>query len=236
MYPTTRRGPARGTAFMAILQMLLLLSALVLAPATAIAQETDPATGAAPAAETTGDAPAAEAAPKAAPTLSEQGLALRLYPQKIRLAKYGKAIVSAWLCPKDDKTPFGGQRKGDGKPGTKDDDCTPVRVKWSVDAADSARRAQCRARRADHGPCGADLRHRPRHRRLRRGGAHAPARTGRPDPSAQGERGRRGDRQHHEGGRDRGSRACGCRACGRRRLGRSRPVRQRRSRWDAHEL
>ena len=37
MYPNTRRGPGRGTALLAVLQAILLLSALVLAPAAVIA-------------------------------------------------------------------------------------------------------------------------------------------------------------------------------------------------------
>ena len=46
MYPSTRRGPTRGTALLAVLQTLLLLSAFVLTPAAVIAQGADPATGA----------------------------------------------------------------------------------------------------------------------------------------------------------------------------------------------
>ncbi|MGD8485418.1 MAG: hypothetical protein PVH07_02150, partial [Chloroflexota bacterium] len=162
MYTSTRRGPGKGATLLAVLQAILLLSALVLAPATVIAQDTDPAPSQEPVAESTGEAsaadppaqseptsepkqpapkptsdaggstPKAEPKPTPKPTLSEQGLTIRLYPQKVKLALGGKRIVSAWLCPADDKTPFGGQKKGDGKPGTKDDDCEPVRVKWSV--------------------------------------------------------------------------------------------------------
>ena len=42
MYSYTRRGPGSGTALLAILQTLLLLSALVLVPASVIAQDADP--------------------------------------------------------------------------------------------------------------------------------------------------------------------------------------------------
>ena len=146
MYSSTRRGPGRGATLLAVLQVLLLLSALVLTTSAVIAQDGDHASGQEPVAEQTGETPAAGAGssdpgpePKAAPpTISERGLALRLYPQKIRSALGGKRIVSAWLCPANDRTPFGGQIKGDGKPGTKDDKCKPVQVKWSL-AGDGAR-------------------------------------------------------------------------------------------------
>ena len=45
MYSNTRRGPGKGTALLAVLQTLLLLSALVLTPALVIAQDADPGAG-----------------------------------------------------------------------------------------------------------------------------------------------------------------------------------------------
>ena len=83
--------------------------------------------------------PGPKAKPAAEKTLSERGLTIRLYPQKPKVALYGTRIVSAWLCPANDKTPFGGAIASDGKPGTKDDDCRPVRVKWSVTDGAGAR-------------------------------------------------------------------------------------------------
>jgi hypothetical protein len=65
MYSYTRRGPGSGTALLAILQTLLLLSALVLVPASVIAQDADPSPD--PVAGTTGEAPAAEPEPEAEP-------------------------------------------------------------------------------------------------------------------------------------------------------------------------
>ncbi len=48
MYAFQRRGHRPGTTLMAVLQSLLLLSVLVLTPASAIAQEPGPAQAAAP--------------------------------------------------------------------------------------------------------------------------------------------------------------------------------------------
>ncbi len=144
MYSYTRRGAGKSAALLAVLQSLLLLSALVLAPAGVIAQDGDSAAHNQQAVEATGEAPGkGDPGPKAKPaaekTLSERGLTIRLYPQKPKVALYGTRIVSAWLCPANDKTPFGGAIASDGKPGTKDDDCRPVRVKWSVTDGAGAR-------------------------------------------------------------------------------------------------
>ncbi|MEX1335382.1 MAG: choice-of-anchor K domain-containing protein, partial [Candidatus Limnocylindrales bacterium] len=159
MYSNTRRGPGKGTALLAVLQAILLLSALVLTPAAVIAQDADPTASHEPAVETTGEpaaepTPEAKAEPKAeakpeAPrrpkvgdpkvkpepkaavekSLGEQGLTIRFFPQKVRVAVGGKVVVGAYLCDKSDKTPFGGA-KGSGDP---KDYCDPVRVKWAVD-------------------------------------------------------------------------------------------------------
>ncbi len=70
MYSYTRRGPGRGAALLAVLQAILLLSAVVLTPAAVIAQEADPGASQTPAAETTGQPaaePTAELVPQAEP-------------------------------------------------------------------------------------------------------------------------------------------------------------------------
>ena len=59
---------------------------------------------------------------------------LRLYPKNVRLALTQNSLVSAWSCPANDKTPFG----KDKEPGTADDDCSPIKVRWSLGAAAAA--------------------------------------------------------------------------------------------------
>ena len=121
MYSTNRRG--KGTALVAVLQALLLLSAMVLTTAPAIAQDGHH--------EFVTKADVAKVNPDHPKgTLGERGFKLRLFPQKPKVAVGGKVVVSAWVCPGYDKTPFGGPN-GDGKPGG-DDTCKPVKVKWSV--------------------------------------------------------------------------------------------------------
>ena len=63
MYSSTRRGPGRGTTLLAVLQVLLLLSALVLTTSAAIAQDGEHAPGHEPVAEQSGETPAAAPAP-----------------------------------------------------------------------------------------------------------------------------------------------------------------------------
>ncbi len=64
-------------------------------------------------------------------SLGDRGFKLRLFPQQPKVAVGGKVVVSAWVCPGWDKTPFGGP-KGDGKPGG-DDTCKPIKAEWSVE-------------------------------------------------------------------------------------------------------
>ncbi len=154
MHSRERSGTRRGAALVAVLQVILLLSALVLTPAATIAQDTDPAASHPPAAEPATEPapeqgqlgssadkrPAREAAqptsePKAAPAKAEVDLHLRLYPKKQKLFPGGKKVVSAWACPADVRASFG----ADKEPGTRDDDCEPARVKWSVQPDDGAR-------------------------------------------------------------------------------------------------
>ncbi len=123
MYSTKRRG--KGTAFLAVLQSLLLLTALVLVPASAIAQD-----GHHSQVDLAEDIVKANADhPKG--SLGDRGFKLRLFPQQPKVAVGGKVVVSAWVCPGWDKTPFGGP-KGDGKPGG-DDTCKPIKAEWSVE-------------------------------------------------------------------------------------------------------
>ena len=123
MYSTKRRG--KGTAFLAVLQSLLLLTALVLVPASAIAQD-----GHHSQVDLAEDIVKANADhPKG--SLGDRGFKLRLFPQQPKVAVNGKVVVSAWVCPGWDKTPFGGP-KGDGKPGG-DDTCKPIKAEWSVE-------------------------------------------------------------------------------------------------------
>ncbi len=122
MYSYKRRGKHNGYLLLAILQSILLLSALVLTPAVSIAQDPDPSASQAPLAEQ-GD----KIAPAADP---EPNLKLRLYPRQIRLVAGGDAKqTSAWICPADIGASFG----PDKEPGTGDDDCVSTRAKWSVD-------------------------------------------------------------------------------------------------------
>ena len=127
MYSYKRRGTHKGYVLLAILQSILLLSALVLTTSVSIAQDKDPSVSQAPQAEQ-GD----KIAPAADP---EPGLKLRLFPRKIRLVAGGDAkVTSAWICPADIGASFG----PDKKPGTGDDDCVAARAKWSVDTEDGA--------------------------------------------------------------------------------------------------
>ena len=81
---------------------------------------------------TTDQAKQAEATPQAADHT------LRLYPKNARLALTENTLVGAWSCPANDKTPFG----KDKEPGTADDDCTPVKARWSLGHAAAAHLTQ----------------------------------------------------------------------------------------------
>ena len=71
-----------------------------------------------------------ESTPKTEPA---PALTIHLHPGKIQLYPGGKATVSAWTCPANDRSPFG----KDKTPGTGDDDCAAALVEWSL--AHSAR-------------------------------------------------------------------------------------------------
>ena len=80
--------------------------------------------------DTSDEAPAKQGSAKRAPEAGKAPAALtvRLYPRKVKLYPGGRAVVSAWTCPADDRSPFGKDRV----PGTRDDECSAVRAKWSV--------------------------------------------------------------------------------------------------------
>ena len=159
-----RPGTRRGAAMLAVLQAILLLSALVLTPSATIAQDMDPAASDAPQAEQASE-PTPEPAPaesqsgptvekkaarsstdskpeaqsgatsEAGPAESVADVRLRLFPRKQKLFPGGRKVVSAWTCPADVGASFG----PDKEPGTKDDDCVAVRAKWSVGPDDAGR-------------------------------------------------------------------------------------------------
>ena len=125
MYSITRRGTPKGTALLAVLQAILLLSALVLSPAAVVAQDGDQASG---------QAPQVEAGAATDPAPAEPAQKVRIYPKVTKLFPGGKKVVSAWHCPADIGASFG----PDKEPGTGDDDCTAVRAKWSLEQDDVA--------------------------------------------------------------------------------------------------
>ncbi len=109
---------AHGTAVLAVLQALLLITTLVLTPAQVFAQAND--VEAAPQA-------AAEQAGEAAPQAAQPSLELRLFRPRLRMPEGRARLVSAFTCPVGPGA-FG----ADKTPGTADDDCAAARVSWSI--------------------------------------------------------------------------------------------------------
>ena len=59
---------------------------------------------------------------------------LMLYPRVIRARVGATTKVSAWVCPAHDASPYG----KDDRPGTRDDQCQPVRANWDLRLPDGA--------------------------------------------------------------------------------------------------
>ncbi len=118
MYTSSGGGATSRTTWLVVLQTFLLMSVLVLTPASAIAQNADASVANAPdATEPAKDAAADTKAAQAAPDVK-----LRIFPKKVKLFAGGRQTMSGWLCPADIGASFG----PDKEPGTADDDCTRV--------------------------------------------------------------------------------------------------------------
>ena len=175
MYPSVSPSkPVRRWALLlAVLQVVLLTSSLVLAPALVIAQESpdpsppsesaEPQAASEPAAEDQAQpGPAAQATPQpepaqpepqpepapAEPTPDEPAPAepsreLFVHPDTLKLTLGESATVRAWSCLADAKPPFG----EDKDPGTLDDTCRDVEADWSVSDPGTAELAKDEAAR-----------------------------------------------------------------------------------------
>ncbi len=156
MFSYTRGSRRSLAALMAVLQAILLTSALVLGPLAAIAQDPEPesspaqqadelAVDEAPPAPTERPGPTKDNAkpeanpasdpqakpdpqPATEPATPEPQVKIRLFPKQLTVRPGGHKSISAWTCPADDHSPYG----KDKEPGTRDDDCEPIDVDWSL--------------------------------------------------------------------------------------------------------